>query len=93
MEAINFKPLGDRIVVKQREEEHVTSSGIIIPDSAKEKPLLGTIVGVSTDVDCEDLVVGATVVFGKYLGTTITLDKTDYLIMNTDDILGILPAA
>ena len=85
---MNFKPLGKRVLVKRLEEESVTSSGIIIPDNAKEKPSRGEVVAVSTEVT--ELANGNTVVFGKYAGNEISLDGTKYLVIDTDDIFGII---
>ena len=85
---MNFEPLGDRVLVERVEQKNTTSSGIIIPDSAKEKPLNATVVAVSKEV--EDIAVGDTVVFAKYSGSEITIDAKEYLVMNIDDLLGIL---
>jgi chaperonin GroES len=85
---MNFQPLGNRVLVERVEERQTTASGIIIPDNAKEKPSQGKIVAVGGDV--EAISVGDTVVFGKYSGNDITLDGTDYLIMEADDIFGII---
>ncbi len=88
---MNFKPLGQRVLVERVEEENKTSSGIIIPDNAKEKPLSGKVIAVSDEVAEEKKIAdGDTVVFAKYSGTEIKLDGKEYLVMNTDDILGIL---
>lgn len=85
---MNFQPLGNRVLVERTEDAKTTASGIIIPDNAKEKPSQGKIAAVGGDV--EVISVGDTVVFGKYSGNDITLDGTDYLIMEADDIFGIL---
>jgi len=88
-----FKPLGLRVLVERKEEENKTASGIIIPDNAKEKPLMGTVIAVSKEVEEDEynsIKEGDTVVFAKYAGTDITLDGKEYLVLNTDDILGIL---
>jgi chaperonin GroES len=88
---MKFQPLGQRILVERVEEQTTTASGIIIPDNAKEKPLHGTVQAVSDEVTEKKLVsVGDTVVFAKYSGTEITLDKKTYLVMNVEDVLGIL---
>lgn len=88
MSKINFKPLGERVVVKPAPAEAKTASGIIIPDSAKEKPQQGTIVAVPAEKDSPVTVkVGEIVLYGKYAGTEITLDGEDYLIMKQEDIL------
>lgn len=85
---MNFKPLGKRVLVKRLEEENMTSSGIIIPDNAKEKPSKGEVVAVSSEVT--ELSCGNTVVFGKYSGNEISLDGVKYLVLDTDDIFGII---
>ncbi len=88
---MNFTPLGQRVLVKRVEEEAKTASGIIIPDNAKEKPLMGKVVAISSEVEEDgDIANGDTVVFAKYSGTDITLEGEEYLVLNTDDILGIL---
>ena len=88
---MSFKPLGKRVLVERVEEEKKTESGIIIPDNVKEKPLSGKVVAISDEVK-EDKKIneGDTVVFAKYSGTEIKLSGKEYLVMNTDDILGIL---
>jgi chaperonin GroES len=85
---MNFQPLGNRVLVERVEDSKTTASGIIIPDNAKEKPSQGKIVAVGGDV--EAISVGDTVVFGKYSGNDITLDGSEYLIMDADDIFGII---
>lgn len=84
---MNFQPLGERVLVKRLEEANTTSSGIIIPDNAQEKPSKGEVVAVSKDVDV--LVNGNIVVFGKYAGNEISLDGTKYLVIEVKDIFGI----
>ena len=83
------KPLKDRVLVEPMEAEEKTASGIIIPDSAKEKPQKGTVVAVGDGKKDEPMTVkeGDTVVYGRYAGTEITIDDKDYLIMREDDIL------
>jgi len=95
--AINVKPLGDRVLVKPLEEKEVKQGGIIIPDSAKEKPQEGEVVAVGTGKLDEsgkkiEFVVkkGDKVLISKYGGTEIKIDGSSYLIMREDDILGIL---
>jgi len=85
---MNFKPLGKRVLVKRLEEENTTSSGIIIPDNAKEKPSQGEVVAVSADVD--SLACGDKVIFGKYSGNEVSLDGTKYLVIEVEDIFGII---
>jgi len=87
---MTFQPLGSRVLLKQEEEVTTTASGIIIPDSAKEKPLQGTVIAVGPDAEDEGISEGDTAVFAKYSGTEITLDGTEYLILETSDILGLL---
>lgn len=90
---MSFIPLGQRLLVKTVEEEAKTASGIIIPDNAKEKPLQAEVKAVSKelkeDENCE-INEGDTVVFAKYSGTEITLDGEEFLVLNCDDVLGIL---
>lgn len=98
MAATTFTPLHDRILVQRLEEgETKTSFGIIIPDSAKEKPQQGTVISVGKgksndkgEVFPLDVKVGDEVLFGKYSGTEIKLDGGDYLIMREEEVLGIL---
>lgn len=85
---MNFKPLGNRVLVQRVDESNTTASGIIIPDNAKEKPSQGTVKACGSDV--ETIKDGDTVVFGKYSGNEIKLDGTDFLIIDVDDIYGIL---
>ena len=88
-----FKPLGLRVLVERVEEENKTASGIIIPDNAKEKPLQAKVIAVSEEVkedEYNSINEGDVVVFAKYSGTDITLDGKEYLVLNTDDILGII---
>ena len=86
---MNFKPLGDRILVKRVEAEDVTAGGLIIPDAAKEKPSEGTVMAVGTDDDLS-VEVGNTVLFGKWSGTEIELDGQSMLIVKETDVLGIV---
>ena len=95
--SMKIRPLNDRILVKRLEEEEKTAGGIIIPDSAKEKPAEGKIVAVgpgklgdSGERTAIDLKVGDKVLFSKYGGTDVKFDGEDYLIMREDDILGVL---
>ncbi len=89
---MNIKPLADRVLISPVPAEEVTMSGIIIPDSAKEKPLRGTIVAAGNGTKDEEMVVkeGDTVLYGKYAGTEIELDGQKYLIMRQSDILAII---
>lgn len=85
---MNFQPLGKRILVERVEETKTTASGIIIPDNAKEKPLSGKVLAVSSEV--ENVKVGESVVFGKYAGTEVALEGKTLLVLNLDDVLGIV---
>ena len=88
---MTFKPLGKRVLLERIEEATTTATGIIIPDNAKEKPLSGIVRAISPKVEEKGLVkLGDKVVFGKYAGTELTLDGKAYLVMNLDDILGVL---
>lgn len=89
---VNIQPLADRVVVKAAEAETKTKSGIIIPDSAKEKPQKGEVVAVGPGKKDEPTTVkiGDNVLYGKYSGTEINIDGTDYLIMRESDILAIV---
>ncbi|MDA7818518.1 co-chaperone GroES [Sulfurimonas sp.] len=85
---MNFQPLGERVLVKRVEEANTTASGIIIPDSATEKPSTGEVVAVSKEVS--ELACGNIVIFGKYSGNEITLGVDKFLVLDTDDIFGII---
>ncbi len=94
---MSIKPLRDRIIVKRLEEENTTKGGIIIPDSAKEKPQAGEVIAVGSGKLLEDGKVvpcevkkGDKVLFGKYSGTEVKIDGDDYLMMKEEDILGIV---
>ena len=89
---MNTKPLADRVLVLPAPAEEKTVGGIIIPDSAKEKPLKGTVVAVGNGTKDEEMVVKPNdmVLYGKYAGTEIELDGEKYLIMRQSDILAIL---
>nr|WP_320011548.1 co-chaperone GroES [uncultured Desulfobulbus sp.] len=96
---MKIRPLNDRILVKRLEGEEKTAGGIIIPDSAKEKPAEGEIVAVGPGKQKEtgervamDVAVGDRVLFSKYGGTEVKLDGEDFLIMREDDILGVVQA-
>jgi len=95
--AIKVKPLGDRVLVKPLEEKEVKKGGIIIPDTAKEKPQEGEVVALGTGKRDEEgkkieftVKQGDKVLISKYGGTEIKIDSVNYLIMREDDILGIL---
>ncbi|MBI4657350.1 MAG: co-chaperone GroES [Verrucomicrobia bacterium] len=95
--AINVKPLGDRVLVEPVEEKEVKKGGIIIPDSAKEKPMEGIVVALGTGKTDDngkkipfEVKVKDRVLVSKYGGTEIKLDGKEYKILNSDDILGII---
>lgn len=92
MNSMNVKPLADRVLVLPAEAEEKTASGIIIPDTAKEKPQRGTVVAAGPGkVDEPTTVkVGDTVLYGKYSGTEIQVEGKDYLIMRESDIFAIV---
>ncbi|MCX7833067.1 MAG: co-chaperone GroES [Ignavibacteria bacterium] len=94
---MNLKPLADRILVKPAPAEEKTKSGIIIPDTAKEKPMQGEVVAVGKGRVTEDgklipmeLKVGDKVLYGKYSGTEVTIDGEEYLIMRESDVYAII---
>lgn len=92
MSEVKIKPLADRVLIKPEEAVDKTASGIIIPDSAKEKPQKGTVVaaGPGTKDEKMEVKVGDSVLYGKYSGTELDLDGKDYLIMKQSDILAII---
>jgi chaperonin GroES len=85
---MNFQPLGNRVLVKRVEEATTTASGIIIPDSATEKPTAGEVVAVSKEV--EVLVTGNRVLFGKFAGNEVAFEGTKYIVLDVEDIFGII---
>lgn len=89
---MNIKPLADRVLVKPAAAEEKTVGGIIIPDTAKEKPLQGSVLAVGTGTKDEEMVLkaGDTVLYGKYSGTEIELEGEKYLIMRQSDVLAVL---
>jgi len=89
---VNITPLHDRVIVQAAAAEEKTASGIIIPDSAKEKPQRGVVVAAGPGKTDEPMTVkaGDTVLYGKYAGTEISLEGVDYLIMRESDILAIV---
>lgn len=97
MSDIKLKPLGDRVVVKPAAAEEKTAGGIILPDTAKEKPVEGNVVAVGPGKVADDgktikmeVKVGDIVLYGKYSGTEVTINGEEYLIMRENDIFGIL---
>ncbi len=97
MSKLNIAPLADRVVVKPLEAQEISKGGIILPDTAKEKPIEGTIVAIGKGKQSDDgklialtVNVGDKVLYGKYSGTEITVDGEDYLIMRESDIFAIV---
>ena len=92
MSKVNIKPLADRVLVQPEAAEETTASGIIIPDTAKEKPMRGTIIAVGNGTKKQPMTVkaGDTVLYGKYAGTEITVNDIEYLIMRESDIFAIV---
>jgi chaperonin GroES len=90
MAKINFKPNEDRVLVQAAPAEEKTSSGIIIPDTAKEKPQKGKVIAIGDGLPEKpvQVKVGDTVLYGKYAGTEVTIDGKEYLIMRNSDIFG-----
>jgi chaperonin GroES len=98
--AINLKPLGDRVVVEPIEQEEMTASGLVLPETAKEKPQKGTVVAAGPGARDEDgkrvaldVTVGETVLFAKYAGTEFKVDGKKLLILKESDLLAIVEAA
>ena len=94
---MRFRPLHDRVVVRRLEEETKTRGGIIIPDTAKEKPMQGEVIAVGPGARNEkgeiqklDVKVGDRIIFGKWSGTEVKIDDEEYLIMKESDIMGII---
>ena len=96
---MNIRPLQDRVIIKRMEEEKMSSGGIVIPDSATEKPIKGEVVAVGNGLVLDngevrplDLKVGDKVLFGKYSGTEVKLDGEELLVMKEDDVMAVLAA-
>lgn len=96
---MNIRPLHDRLVVKRMEEERKTPGGIVIPDTAAEKPIQGEVVAIGSgrvldngQVRALDVKVGDRVVFGKYAGTEVKIDGTEYLVLREDDVMAVIAA-
>ena len=94
---MNFRPLHDRVMVKRESEEDVTKGGIIIPDTAKEKPMQAKVMAVGSGSKAEDGSItpldvkkGDKVLIGKWSGTEVTIDNIDYVIVKESDIMGIV---
>ena len=97
---MNIRPLYDRILVKRIEEQETIRNGIVIPDSAKEKPQEGEVIALGRgkrldngELVALDVQVGDRILFGKYSGSETKLDGTEYIIMREDDVLGVLDSA
>ena len=92
MSKVNIKPLADRVIIEPAAAEEKTASGIIIPDTAKEKPQKGSVVAIGDGKKDEPITVkvGDNVLYGKYAGTEITIDGREYLIMRESDIFAIV---
>ncbi len=92
MTKVNIKPLADRVVIEPSQAEEKTAGGIIIPDTAKEKPQKGTVVAIGPGKKDEPITVkvGDVVLYGKYAGTEITIDDINFLIMRESDIVAIV---
>lgn len=96
---MKIRPLHDRVLVKRSEEEHTSPGGIVIPDSAAEKPIKGEVIAVGNGKRLEsgeirplDVKKGDRILFGKYSGTEVKLDGVEYLVMREDDIMAVLDA-
>lgn len=96
---MKIRPLHDRVIIKRMEEEKTSAGGIVIPDSATEKPIKGEVVAVGNgkilengEVRAVDLKVGDQVLFGKYSGTEVKVDSEELLVMREEDIMGVLEA-
>lgn len=89
---MNIKPLGDRVLVEPTAAEEVTMGGIIIPDSAKEKPLRGKVLAVGNGTKDEEMTLkaGDEVLYGKYAGTEIEFENKKYIIMRQSDVLAVI---
>ena len=89
---MNIKPLGDRVLIQPTAAEEVTMAGIIIPDSAKEKPLRGKVIAAGNGTKDEDMILkeGDEVLYGKYAGTEIEFEGEKYLIMRQSDVLAVI---
>jgi chaperonin GroES len=94
---MNIRPLHDRIIVKRMEEERMSAGGIVIPDSATEKPIKGEVIAVGNgkhlengDIRSLDVKAGDKVLFGKYSGTEVKVDGEDLLVMKEDDVMAVI---
>lgn len=96
---MNIRPLHDRIIVKRMEEERMSAGGIVIPDSAAEKPSKGEVIAVGNgkqldngEIRALDLKAGDQILFGKYSGTEVKVDGQDLLVMKEDDVMAVIEA-
>jgi chaperonin GroES len=94
---MKIRPLHDRVIVKRLEEERKSAGGILIPDNAAEKPDQGEVIAIGTGKILEDgktrpldVKVGDRILFGKYSGTTVKIEGTEYLVMREEDIMGVI---
>lgn len=94
---MKIRPLHDRVIIKRMEEERLSAGGIVIPDSATEKPIKGEVIAVGNGKILEDgsvrpigVKVGEKVLFGKYSGTEVKIEGTEYLVMREEDLMGVL---
>ncbi|HIG78718.1 MAG TPA: co-chaperone GroES [Cycloclasticus sp.] len=94
---MSLRPLNDRVIIKRVEEEAVSAGGIVLPDSAKEKPSQGEVIAVGTgatnskgELQAMSVKVGDTVLFGKYSGTEVEVDGDELLVMREDDIIAVV---
>lgn len=94
---MKIRPLHDRVIIKRMEEERLSAGGIVIPDSATEKPIKGEVIAVGQGKILEDgtvrpigVKVGEKVLFGKYSGTEVKIEGTDYLVMREEDLMGVI---
>jgi chaperonin GroES len=99
MASLKIRPLHDRVIIERTEEDEKTAGGIYLPDSAKEKPIRGKVIAIGTGKLQDngesrplDVKVGDNVLFGKYAGTEVKLDDTEYLVMREEDIMGVIEA-
>ncbi len=91
MSELKLKPLGKRIVIETLQAEEKTAGGIIIPDSAKEKPQQGKVLSIGKEIEKDgEIKIGDTVMYSKYSGTEITLDNKDFIILEKDNVLAII---
>lgn len=90
-----LKPIGDRVVIKKAEAEKTTASGIVLPESAQEKPQYAEVVAISSDIENDEkkkgsLSVGDKVIYSQYAGTDVKLDDSEYIVVKYDDILAVV---